>query len=54
MDDDHVVVLEALGSAVQRVQQVLLTLKHARFAAEDPVLQAAFDARELQDGGEVW
>ena len=50
--DDHVVVLELPGIAVERIEQALLALEHARLAAEQVVIEAALDASELQDRGE--
>ena len=41
------------GVLVERVEQRLLALEHARLAAEDVVLQAALDAGELEDRREV-
>ena len=49
--DDHVVVLENVRRLVERIEQALLALEHARLAAEQIVLQPAFDAGKLQDGG---
>jgi hypothetical protein len=51
--DDHVVVLEAVRRLIERRQQGLLALEHARGAAEDIVVQPALDAGELQNCREV-
>ena len=45
--DDHVVVLEAVRLAVQRIQQTLFSLKYPRRTAKNVAFQPTFDTGQL-------
>ena len=52
-DHHHVVVLEAVGMPVERLDEGALAVEHAGTPGEDAVLHPAFDAGDLEDRAAV-